>query len=121
MLGLANLYNVKIKVFTYGGPFEDLWSIIHPDADLVSKEGQNLGRFLPDVALYHMFETHYDLLVEDDSRIAVLGLLAGSANDDSNKVDDSLDEKKKLWTTVTKKTNKSEKEERKIMLNKMRS
>ena len=113
LLGLANLYNVKIKVFTYGGPFEDRWSIIHPDADLVSKESQNLGRFLPDVALYHMFETHYDLLVEDDSRIAVLGLLAGSANDDSNKVDDSLDVKKELWTTVTKKTNKSEKKEKK--------
>jgi hypothetical protein len=37
----------------------------------------NLEIWAPDMALYHSDNTHYDLLVKDDSRNALLGLLLG--------------------------------------------
>ena len=42
------------------------------------------GKWVPDMALYHSEDTHFDLLVKDDSRLALLGLLAGSVKDDLN-------------------------------------
>ena len=44
------------------------------------------GIEMPDMALYHSDDSHYDLLVEDDSRLAHLGLLAGSSPDYREKI-----------------------------------
>ena len=38
-----------------------------------------------DMALYNLKNTHYDLLVKDDSRIAVLGLLGGAGKGNFDK------------------------------------
>ena len=36
------------------------------------------GKRAHDMAVYHSQNTHYDLLVRDGSRLALLGLIAGS-------------------------------------------
>ena len=43
---------------------------------MISEAESKLGKLMPDMALYHSDQTHYDLLVKDDSRLALLGLLA---------------------------------------------
>ena len=51
------------------------------------------------MALYHSDNTHYDLLVKDDSRIALLGLLAVESSKE-NKPAHAVDEE---WISVSKK------------------
>ena len=45
---------------------------------MVSEVDVKIGKHIPDMALYHNEDTHFDLLVKDDSRVAQLGLLAGA-------------------------------------------
>ena len=78
----ANLYNINISVFTYGGS-EDHWKFITPDPRMVTDSVNIVGKHIPDMALYHNEDTHFDLLVKDNSRIAVLGLLAGAIEDNN--------------------------------------
>ena len=112
LLAMANLYNVKIKVFTYGGPVDE-WREVSPDPHIVASDGQ----WVPDVALYHSHETHFDLLVKDDSRIALLGLLAKSQtvesiqdnkHDDTNLEDDWIVVGGKKWESANPKKHKDE-------------
>ena len=72
---MANLFNIKISIFTYGGLLDE-WSKIYPDPELGDAK---LGKLIPDVALYHSFNCHFVLLVKEDSRLALLGLLADSS------------------------------------------
>ena len=108
LLAMANMYNIRIHVFTYGGT-TDGWNTVHPDPEMVSLLGSSSGLKLPDVSLYHSYNNHYDLLVERESRIAQLGLVAGSQDDsfkDNTKevIDISSDE----WTTVNRKQSNTE-------------
>ena len=65
------------------------------------------------MALYHCSENHYDLLVKNDSRLALLGLLAGSV-DEYPKIPVSSKSSIEEWTTVkNKKRNVSKKDSRK--------
>ena len=65
-MAAANLFNITINVFTFGdGGDEDRWSEIKPDHELVSEFQIKLGKLLPDMALYHCVNTHFDLLIED--------------------------------------------------------
>ena len=82
LLAMANLYNITIHTFTYGGPKGDSWSVVHPDPKMVSESQKKLGKCIPDVALYHSYETHYDLLVKRDSRLALLGLVTSAVEID---------------------------------------
>ena len=75
----ANLYNINIHIFTYGGD-SDRWTEIVPDAEMVAEVDARVGKLIPDMVLYHSQDTHYDLLVKEDSRLALLGLLAGAAS-----------------------------------------
>jgi hypothetical protein len=53
---------------------------------MVSETENRFGKLIPDMALYHTSENHYDLLVKDNSRLALLGLLPGvSADGPKNK------------------------------------
>ena len=70
---IANVFNIKIKIFTFRGESSH-WSEIHPDPQMVEQAAIEM----PEMALYHSDECHYDLLIKDDSRLAQLGLLAGS-------------------------------------------
>ena len=51
-----------------------------PDPEMVAGSEALLGRFIPDMFLYHNEDTHYDLLVKSVSRLALLGLLAGATD-----------------------------------------
>ena len=64
-----------------------------------SKAEIRFGKWAPDMALYHSDNTHYDLLVKDDSRIALLGLLAVESSKE-NKPAHAVDEE---WISVSKK------------------
>ena len=96
LLAMANLYNIRINVFSYGGSGEDGWTQICPDPKMVSEAQAKLGQCIQDAALYHSYDTHYDLLVKRDSRIALLGLEAGTPNSDSEERGDTSDE----WISV---------------------
>ena len=87
IMAMANMYNITIDIFTYGGP-ENRWSRIGPDPEMVGSAEERLGRLVHDMALYHSLDTHYDLLVRSDSRLALLGLLAGGDKETPIKVSD---------------------------------
>ena len=106
LLATANLFNVNINIFTYGGS-EDKWTEIRPDPEMVADAEVKLGKLIPDIALYHSFETHFDLLVKNDSRLALLGLLAGSAKEDSQGIVESDGKIVDEWHTVKNKRSKA--------------
>ena len=62
---------------------------------------------MPDMALYHSDDSHYDLLVEDDSRLAHLGLIAGSSPD-NRKESLEINAWKKVERKKSSKTKKAE-------------
>ena len=76
LLAIANIFNIKISIFTYRDVHDGHWREVTPDPDMVSDTEAKFGKWVPDMALYNQDQTHYDLLVRDDSRIALLGLLA---------------------------------------------
>ena len=105
----ANLYDMNINVFTYGGDFER-WTKITPDPKMVAEADAKIGKLIPDMALYHNLDSHYDLLVKDDSRLAFLGLLAGASshnfeNKEASNMEkvDQTDQANTEWETVTRK------------------
>ena len=101
LLAIANLYNININIFKYEGNKEE-WKQVCPAPEMVAETEAKLGKMIPDIALYYLDNTHFDLLVKDDSRVALLGLLAGAVHVDSDlekvaKVDEADTE----WITVT--------------------
>ena len=85
----------------------------------MSKHSQfRFGKCLPDMALYQRDETHFDLLVKDDSRLALLGLLAGAVRNDvasdddigyQNNEEEEVDTKN-VWENVSSRKSKKKKE-----------
>ena len=73
---MANLYNISIFTFTYGRGGET-WNVVSPDPEMSKAVEISFGKWLPDMALYHSEDIHFDLLVRDDSRLAQMGPLAG--------------------------------------------
>ena len=73
---MANMYNINIEIFTYNGN-QNYWRMVCPDPEMVGGTAVKLGKLVPDMALYYSLDTHYDLLVRNDSRLALLGMLAG--------------------------------------------
>jgi len=47
----------------------------------------------PDMSLYHSIDSHYDLLVSDNSRLALMGLLGRTSGNDFEELGDE-------WKTV---------------------
>ena len=89
ILAMANLFNINISIFTYGGA-EERWTEVRPDPEMVVSAEIKFGKWVPDMALYHNEDSHFDLLVKDHSRLALLGLLAGTCQEN-----DPLDEPRK--------------------------
>ena len=115
ILAMANLFNININIFTYGGG-EERWTEVCPDPDMVQTAEIQFGKWVPDMALYHSENSHFDLLVKDDSRLALLSLLAGTMGekDDSNK----LSPRKDVWEAVSnrkRKVNKAKVTEEEIL------
>ena len=101
LLAIANLFNIKINIFTYEGE-DGRWTEVCPDPEMAfSAEVQ--GKWAPDMALYHSFDTHYDLLVKEDSRLAQMGLLGGAGGDGGDGGDRGIGgstDQTQNWNTV---------------------
>ena len=97
LLVIANMLNIKIHIFTYGIGGDNKrwgWNSIFPDQKMSGFSEFNPGT-VPDMLLYHSDNNHYDLLVEDNSRLAVLGFI-------------SLDDKKEFQKEVVQKVAQKE-------------
>ena len=68
----ANMFNINIHVFTYDASSQ-YWTIINPDAMMAEKSALKSTNWIPDIALYHSKNNHFDLLVKEDSRLALIG------------------------------------------------
>ena len=64
LFALANMFNIKIDIFTYRNVDDGWWGEVTPDPDMISEAESKLGKLMPDMALYHSDQTHYDLLVK---------------------------------------------------------
>ena len=104
------MLNIKIHIFTYGiGGDEKRWSwkTVCPDQEMSQYSDFPAGA-VPDMYLYNSDNCHFDLLVADNSRLAVLGLISMEG------ADNKIKEKERgtgnfQWTKVksSKKGNKS--------------
>ena len=81
---LANVFNTKIEIFTHGIRSDGkggTYRVAHwmepilPQPEVAHFAEYKPGHF-PPMQLYHSTETHFDLLVPDNSRLALNGLLA---------------------------------------------
>ena len=105
LVAIANCFNITINIFTYGG-IEDSWSKITPDPAIVKDDAPN---YIPDMNLYHSFDSHYDLLVKDDSRVAVLGPLAGIVEKKHDDLGANKTDENEGWNLVKNTKNKKSK------------
>ena len=95
LLAIANMLNITIRIFSYGVGGDETrceWSEVSPDPEMASTAHFPRG-WVPDMYLYHGFQSHYDLLVAENHRIALLGLVgttkeaeAKNENVDNNKL-----------------------------------
>ena len=128
LLAICNLLNIKIHIFTYciGGDSKKWsWRTIFPDPDMTKYSEFSPGT-VPDMLLYNCDNVHYDLLVEDNSRLAVMGpitmgevkeleekvekveKLKGEENDIKDKLVGGEEKREGQWKTVgQKKSNAS--------------
>ena len=122
LLAICNLINIKIHIFTYciGGDNQKWsWSTVFPDPNM-TKYSEFMPGTVPDMLLYNCDNVHYDLLVEDNSRLAVLGLISMEEGKELDKKEVEVNEaevetevknkkqSEEQWKTVNyKKANKS--------------
>ena len=62
---MADLFNMNINIFTCGGG-DKSWTEIKPDPEMAECAEIRFGKWVPDMALYHWEDNHFDLLVKDD-------------------------------------------------------
>ena len=80
LLAIANMLNITIRIFSYGVGGDETrceWSEVSPDPEMASTAHFPKG-WVPDMYLYHGFQSHYDLLVAESHRIALLGLVGAT-------------------------------------------
>ena len=77
---VANLFNINIHIFTYEGK-HGWWSQVCPDPEMASFAEFNSG-WAPDIYLHNSSNTHYDLLVKEESRLANAGLVGKTRSDE---------------------------------------
>ena len=92
LLAIANLFNIKINIFSYHGK-EGNWNQVCPDPIMATSAEVKFGKWAPDMSLYHSLDTHYDLLLSDNSRVALLGLLGKADEKAFGEIEDD-------WETV---------------------
>ena len=84
LANIANVFRINIAVFTYGLPdTEPRWTWTTPDM-LVSQFSRNTNSNLPNLYLYHANNSHYDLLVFNDSALAVRGSVGTGGKSEVN-------------------------------------
>ena len=100
LLAIANLFNINIHIFSYSGE-KTWWSKVQPDPEMAATAELKYGKCVPDMFLYNEHNSHYDLLVKDDSRIALIGQLAGlNADDNDDKVAGVVNNDSNSWEQV---------------------
>ena len=74
VFAIANIFNINVHIFKYnfpGQPDKCEWSLISPHPEMIF-----LSKFpaiwMPDLTLYYQVDCHYDLLVGNKSRLALL-------------------------------------------------
>ena len=70
LLAIANMFNIRIHIFTFEGK-EGKWNEVVADHEVTPAERDGLD-YETDMFLYHSKNNHYDLLVKEDSRIALI-------------------------------------------------
>ena len=78
LLAICNMLNIKIHIFTYavgGDETKWSWNTVCPDPEMTQYADFPPGA-VPDMYLYNSDNCHFDLLVADNSRLAVLGLIS---------------------------------------------
>ena len=112
LLTICNMLNTKIHIFTYGIGGDETkwgWNTICPDPDMARFSDFPPGT-VPDMLLYNSENCHYDLLVEDHSKLAVMGLISLGeekkfeelkGNNPVDKLENyKVKENEELWNTV---------------------
>ena len=95
---IANLYQINIHIFTYGRPgCEPAWSMACPDPDREFEAEFPKGS-VQDMHLYHEFDNHYDLLVDDDK----IKRLSEEVNVEETQSTSKTDDAESSWTTIKK-------------------
>ena len=87
LFAIANMLNITVRIFSYGiGGDENRceWKDISPDPDMAATAHFPKG-WVPDMALYNSDQSHYDLLVEEDHRLALLGLVGTKTQNKTEK------------------------------------
>ena len=79
---IANLYNIKIHIFTYTGETGN-WNVVLPDPEVATPA-------VSEMFLYHSNDNHYDLLI-DDGR---------DQNDVDNSNSEEIEDKSLGWKIV---------------------
>ena len=104
IFAIANMLNITIRIFSFGVGGDESrtqWTEFGPDPTMADSAHFPKG-WVPDMYLYNSDQTHYDLLVAEDHRLALLGLVGGD-NDENRASESSAD----AWKVVgTKKKNK---------------
>ena len=101
LLAIATMLNIHIKIFAYGiGRDESRseWKEVCPDPVMAATAHFPKG-WAPDLYLYNLDQTHYDLLVAEDHRLALLGLVA-SKYESEEIVDKEPKDSVNEWQTV---------------------
>ena len=83
IFAIANMLNITIWIFSYGVGGDNSrtqWTEFGPDPTMSDSAHFPKG-WVPDMYLYNSDQTHYDLLVAEDHRLALLGLVGGENND----------------------------------------
>ena len=78
LLAICNMLAININVFTYdiGGDSNRWgWKTIYPDPEMSAQSEFSPGT-VPHMSMYNSDNCHYDLLVETNSRLAVLGFIS---------------------------------------------
>ena len=103
---IANLYQTNIHIFTYGRPgCEPAWTLVCPDPDRECEAEFPKGA-VQDMHLYHEFNNHYDLLVDE----AKVKRLSEEVNVEVNEPEGKTNGKSSSnWSTIKthKKVNKT--------------
>ena len=115
ILAIANMLNITVRIFSYGIGGDDTkceWKEVSPDPVMAASAHFPKG-WVPDMYLYHSDQTHYDLLVAENHRLALLGLVGGKGKKEEEKKTNDTDKMdcNDGWKTVETKNKKNVVEE----------
>ena len=117
ILAIPNMLNITVRIFSFGINGDESrceWTEVIPDPQMSATAHFPQG-WVPDLYLYNSDQSHYDLLVAEDHRLALLGLIGSKKSvkeDDITDNNDCLDHSDDGWKSVRhkkKQKNASEK------------